>query len=612
MPFRVTSRNWQESDRFLAGIMTAFGAPTRAIPIDGVGKFEGVMLGAFRRPRIEGRFTGSEMRAWDVNWGEVDGDFVVENSYANISRAVIAADLSRMDVTGQFSLGYPRADGGEQIDARMRVTERPVGRFPRSVRSAGLRRRRHVVGRLSRLRRLRGPARLRQHDDRARHRLRRAVLGSDRVAAVRGRRRAPQRHRDEEGRRHRERRRLRRLGGTYSFDVAGRGIAVDTLTLTAYPGYPTLYGSLDFTANGSGTFEEPRYDVKWGVSDLFFGDEGIGEMTGRLSMRGLLMTYEMEAASPRLAVSGTGRIELNDEMDAELSFRVTDTSLDPYLRAMQPTFSPFTSAIASGTIRVVGELYNPDALRIDTDIEQVNVALLDYRLRNPRRFAERRAPGAAGRCAEDGRRRHRARSERFGEPERSIAGLQANGAANLAVLQGFLPDIRSSGRAEVTARIAGTAAAPIVAGNALLSNGRMRQLSFPHALEDVNGIATFDAEGLRLDGITARLGGGAVRFGGRIGLSGYQLSEFDVTAAGEDMNLRYPEGMRSLVDAELALQGPATAPIVTGTVTSRARVGPAGSAHQAGSSAGSPVATPRCRRSRDRSRRASNVRFDVG
>ena len=146
-------------------------------------------------------------------------------------------------------------------------------------------------------------------------------------------------------------------------------------------------------------------------------------MTGRLSMRGLLMTYELEAASPRLAVSGTGRIELNDEMDAELSFRVTDTSLDPYLRVLQPTFSPFTSAIASGTIRVVGELYNPDALRIDTNIEEVN--LRAARLPPAQSIAdsvERRAPGAAGRCAEDGRRRHRARSERLGQPGRSVAG----------------------------------------------------------------------------------------------------------------------------------------------------------------------------------------------
>ena len=30
IPFHVTSANWQESDRFLAGLMTAFGSPTRA------------------------------------------------------------------------------------------------------------------------------------------------------------------------------------------------------------------------------------------------------------------------------------------------------------------------------------------------------------------------------------------------------------------------------------------------------------------------------------------------------------------------------------------------------------------------------------------------------
>ena len=81
-----------------------------------------------------------------------------------------------MDVTGQFSLGYPRADGGEEIDARIRVTERPLADLPRRVRPRGLRRRRHAVRRLPRLRRLRAAVRLRPHDDRARHRLRRAVL----------------------------------------------------------------------------------------------------------------------------------------------------------------------------------------------------------------------------------------------------------------------------------------------------------------------------------------------------------------------------------------------------------------------------------------------------
>ena len=612
MPFRVTSRNWQESDRFLAGIMTAFGAPTRAFPIDGVGTFDGVMLGAFRRPRIEGRFTGSEMRAWEVNWGAIDGDFVVENSYANISRAVILKDLSRMDVTGQFSLGYPRADGGEQFDARIRVTEFPVADFRDAFDLQDYDVDGQVTGDFHLYGDYEGPhgfgsmtiARGIAYDEPFSEataslqfegegvRLNGIEMkkggGSVNGAAYVG------------------------WAGTYSFDVAGHGIAVDTLTLTAFPGYPALYGSLDFTATGGGTFEEPRYDVKWSASDLFFGDEGIGEMTGRLSIRGLLMTYELEAASPRLAVSGTGRIELNDEMDAELSFRVTDTSLDPYLRVLQPTFSPFTSAITSGTIRVVGELYNPDALRIDTNIEEVNLRLLDYRLHNqsPIRLSVEHQVLQVEALKMVGDDTELDLGGSVNMVDQTLA-LQANGAANLAVLQGFLPDLRSSGRAEVTARITGTASAPVVAGNALLTNGRIRQLSFPHALEDVNGIATFDASGLRLDGITARLGGGAVRFGGRIGLSAYQLSEFDVTATGQDMNLRYPEGMRSTVDAELALQGPAAAPMVTGTVNVKSASWARGFGASGGLFSGLTGGEAPIPSVEGQVATASNVRFDV-
>jgi autotransporter translocation and assembly factor TamB len=153
---------------------------------------------------------------------------------------------------------------------------------------------------------------------------------------------------------------------------------------------------------------------------------------------------------------------------------------------------------------------------------------------------------------------------------------------------------------------------PVVAGNALLANGRVRQLDFPNALENVNGIVTFDAAGVRLDGVTAQLGGGPVRFGGRIGLSKYQLSEFDVTATGENMMLRYPEGMRSLVDANLALQGPALTPMVTGLVTIKSGTWTRGFGATGGlfsGLAGDPTAIPAVEGQVAAS--ASNVRFDV-
>jgi len=574
LPFHVSSGNWQESDRLLAGLMTAFGSPTRATEMDGAGEFDGVMVGAFRRPRIDGHFRGRAMQAFDVVWGDAEADVVVEDAYATVTNALVGRGPSRMEVTGKFALGFPRRDGGEEINARIRMERRPLADLLNAFNLEGF----PLDGRLSGDFHLYGPytrpfgfGRMTINDGVAYdehfstataglrfegHGVRLDAIqltkgpGTMTGAAYVG------------------------WNGTYSFNTEGRGIAIDTLDVASFPDLPQLTGVLHFSAGGSATFLEPRYDVQVNVQDLFVGDDGIGEITGRINARDRLLTYELEAASPRLALSGTGRVALGDEhADAEMSFRVSDTSIDPFVRVFKPDLSPYTTAIASGTIRVLGDLYDLNAIRVATTVEQLDLRLIDYHLRNQgpiqlvmeaqtlrldalRLVGDDTALDVAGTV----------------DLPKQILSLQAHGAANLAVLQGFMGDLRSSGRADVSALIGGTAARPIVSGQAMLTAGRLRHFSFPHALEDLNGVVTFNAAGIRLDdagsttGLNGKLGGGAVKFAGRIGMVGYALSEFDVIATGTEMRLRFPEGMRSVVDATLALQGPATGPILSGTV----------------------------------------------
>jgi hypothetical protein len=573
LPFHVTSANWQESDRLLAGVMTAFGAPSRAVRMDGVGEFDGVLTGAFRRPRVSGRFRGRAMQAFDVVWGDAEGDVVVENAYANVSRTVIARGDSRMLVNGQFSLGFPRRDGGEEIDARIRLERRPVADLLDAFDLEDY----PVGGLLTGDFHVYGPY-LRPFGF-GRMTIDEGVAYGERFeSAAAGLRFEGTGVRLEAAE-------IQKApgvvtgsafvswNGTYAFSAEGRGLSVDTLALATFQDWPELTGALSFTAGGSGSFAEPRYDVKADVRDLFFGDEGIGEVTGRLAVRDTLLTFEVDAASPRLAVSGAGRITLNEQRDAEMSFRVSDTSLDPYVRVFKPDLSPYTRAAASGTIRVVGPLYDVDALRVSTTVEQLDLQLVDYRLRNQGPIT----------MVVDGRTLHVQTLRLVGEDtaldvagsvdlNRQALSLQANGAANLAVLQGLMANVRSSGRADVSALVGGTLAAPIVSGQAMLTAGRIRHFSFPHALEDLQGVVTFNAAGVRLDDpgftspLSGRLGGGPVRFAGRVGFSGYAIYEFDVTATGRDMRLRFPEGMRSVVDATLALQGPAASPVLSGTV----------------------------------------------
>ena len=65
-------------------------------------------------------------------------------------------------------------------------------------------------------------------------------------------------------------------------------------------------GLIEFTAGGSGTFDAPRYDVRFRINDLFVAEEGVGQVTGTLALRGEELSGEVDVASPRLAVTGTG------------------------------------------------------------------------------------------------------------------------------------------------------------------------------------------------------------------------------------------------------------------------------------------------------------------
>jgi hypothetical protein len=583
IPFHVTSLDWQESDRVLAGIMTAFGAPTGAVPVGGHGEFDGVMLNSFTRPRIEGTFSGDRMRAWDVVWGRGQADIVIENGYVMVSKSVITAGESEIVASGQFALGYPRKDGGEEVNARVRMTRRPLadlrhafelddypveGLVSGEYHIYGLYETPHGFGRLV----IDNGVAYGETFETATSSLRFEGTGvrldtieiKKNTGGVTG---------------------AAWVGwdGNYSFNADGRRIPVESLAVAAFPQLP-LSGLMHFSASGTGTFEAPRYDVKVRVDDLYVKDEGVGQVAGRLEVRNEVLTISLDAASPRLVVSGSGRIAMTPEMDADLTLRFTNTSLDPYLRLFESAerpLSPYTVAVASGSVRSVGELADIDQLVVEVCVDDLDLKLFDYQLREKPLQA-----GEIGACStpapiELALNRHVAEIRRFrlvgDQTELQLGGslnlhdstlaVDASGDANLGILQGFFRDIRSSGGATLKGSVTGTLDAPVFSGNARVNNGRIRHFSLPHSLETINGVLSFDAGGIRVDDVTARLGRGEVHFGGRVGLKGFAPGELNLTATGEQMEIRYPEGFRSIIGADLQLVGDYQSPLLKGTIS---------------------------------------------
>src|SRR5262249_2101961 len=375
--FHVTARDYQESQQVLAGILTDFGSTTGPVSFGGRGEFDGSMNGPFRRPRVEGTFTGQELRAWDTLWGEGRAQIVFENNYLTITDGIIRHDDSEIRAEGLFSLGYPRSDGGPEIDARVRV----VGRDVRSLRHAFQIDDYSISGRLTGDFHLTGEY---QHpigfgamtiedgvaygepfqQGTASLRFDGTGVRLDGISIAKG---------------------AGTVGGaafvgwdsTYSFNADGRRISVEDIHGFSYPSIQP-FGIAEFTASGSGTFDSPRYDVRFRVNDLFVASEGVGQVTGTLAVRGKDLGGEIDVASPRLAITGTGRIALTPEADSELTFRFHDSSLDPYVRLFVPKLSPFTTAVASGSIHVTGELADVDHLVVEGTVDTLDMRLLDY------------------------------------------------------------------------------------------------------------------------------------------------------------------------------------------------------------------------------------------
>jgi translocation and assembly module TamB len=356
--------------------------------------------------------------------------------------------------------------------------------------------------------------------------------------------------------------------GSYVFEGVEGRVLVQSLDNFQLSEAAPLTGVLRFSARGSGTFDSPRYEMQGTIADLFIGDEGIGQVTAQISVEDEVLTVaDLNVTEPRVQLSGGGTIALNEFYDSRLSFRFLNTSIDPYLKFVGPEVSPFTGIIASGRVEVTGALLDVPHLLVNVTVDDARITPLDYEFAND---------GPVRLILED----HTVRLERMRlrglNTALELSGrvdlgprridITAEGDADLAILPVFLRGINASGAARVSARLQGPIDEPSLSGEATILDGNIRHFDLPHSLTAINGPIQIANSRIDVSGLRARMGDGDVTFGGAISLRSYRPAEFDVTASGRAMRLRYPEGFTSRVNADLALQGVIATPRLSGTV----------------------------------------------
>jgi translocation and assembly module TamB len=364
-----------------------------------------------------------------------------------------------------------------------------------------------------------------------------------------------------------------RVAATGSFDLRshrfqmeanGAGIDVARLESLRRKGL-AVSGKLGFTVTGSGTLDDPRFQAHATLAGLALSGERLGalEMTAHTAHR--VVTYDLFTRQETTELTAHGQTALTGDYSTQIKLGFSHFDIGALFKLTHMPELSSESALA-GTVYIEGPLARPEALRGEAHLDQLAVTMAGVHLESK---------GSVHATLADSFIRLDPLHVTGEETDLYVQGslslkdkqqldLSAKGAINLKVAETLDPDLTASGNANFQVEAHGPLMNPGLRGRIDFQNGELSLEDLPNGLSQLHGTLEFNQNRLEVKSLTAMSGGGLLSLGGYLA---YQHGLFaDLTATGNGVRIRYPQGLSSLADATLRLQGPQNNLLLSGNV----------------------------------------------
>jgi len=326
-------------------------------------------------------------------------------------------------------------------------------------------------------------------------------------------------------------------------------------------------GRMDFTAQASGTLEQPAFNAKIRLRDLAFDHEVAGDYTFDAVTQGSELRVSGHSQFKAAELNLDGTVQLRGDWPSTISLRLNHLDVDSVLRTYLKRRVTGHSAVA-GDLQIRGPLRKPRELEVAGNLHDFFADVENVKVRNNGPISFTIASQSL----------NIQQLHLIGEgTDLTVGGtvqlngehaldLRAQGQANLQLIQKFNPDFTTSGEVAVDLTVGGTISKPTTQGRLQVTNGSIAYSDLPSALSVINGSAIFNQDRLQIETLTARVGGGIVTFGGYATTYNRRLN-FNLTLQTQDVRLRYPPGVSAMANADLRWAGTSAASVLSGDVT---------------------------------------------
>ncbi len=352
---------------------------------------------------------------------------------------------------------------------------------------------------------------------------------------------------------------------TYKVNVDAPGIVLQKLH-TVQEKNLALNGTVTLHANGKGTIDDPQLSATIELPKLEIKGKSIAGVKAELQVANERADFSLDSEIAQASVKARGRVALTGDYETEASIDSTAIPLDvllaTYSSGAPEGFTGQTELHAS----LKGPLKNKDLLQAHLEIPKLDAQYqtLQIGLASPLRanYANAVLTVAPTEIRGTGTS---IRLQGSVPLAGSTAGnLTAQGTIDAKIFRILAPDVRSSGTINLDVRATGSTSDPQVGGEIRLQDVAVATSASPLSVDKLNGILSLDNEKVRISEMKAEVGGGQVSLGGTIGYR--DSKQFDLALQASSLRLRYPEGLRSILDANLTWAGDMDDSALKGTV----------------------------------------------
>ena len=351
----------------------------------------------------------------------------------------------------------------------------------------------------------------------------------------------------------------------YKVRVDVPGIALQRLQIVQAKNLP-LTGTVIASVRGEGTVDDPQLEATMEVPELQAKGKSISDLKAEAHVAQHRLDANMDSKVSQIAVRAHAQVGLTGGYD-------TRANLDTGAIPLETLFAVFSSSVPAGfqgQTEVHASLRGPlkDKAQVEAHLSipvlKASYQSLQLGIASPIRadYADSVVTLQPADFEGTGTSLHVQGQVPIGGT--SAPTMTANGAIDLRILKILAPDVQSSGTLALDVKASGTSAAPAVQGQLQLKDVALATPDAPIGVQNLNGSLDVSNDRVQVSKMTGVIGGGEISVGGAIT---YRPNlQFSLALQSQSVRLLYPEGLRTLLDANLALSGTPAASTLNGRV----------------------------------------------